>query len=70
MANKRKKISKDAFLEITDRIRNSAYIVRDDILRERITQDTHKNLQDIFDTLEEMKDKDKWEIWDWPDEVV
>ena len=67
--SKRKRISKEAFVDITDRIRNSAYIIRDDLQRNKITQDTHKHLQDIFDVLNEMQDRSKWEIWDWPDEL-
>ena len=67
--SKRKRISKEAFVDITDRIRNSAYIIRDDLQRNKITQDTHKHLQDIFDVLNEMLDRSKWEIWDWPDEL-
>ena len=65
--NKRIRISKEAFEQITERVRSAAYIVRDDILRKRITQDTHKNLQDIFDFVDELSDDNKWEIWSFKD---
>ena len=61
----RRKISREAYEEIVDRIRNATYIVKDDILRDNITQDTHKQIQDIFDFLQEMNDDTKWEIWDF-----
>ena len=56
------RIDVNAYQEIVDRIRHPLYIVKDDILRKKITPSTHIHIEKIFDFLQELNDEEKWDI--------
>ena len=59
------KIDREGFIELIDRVRTPLYNVRDDIKRGRITSNTEKEVNKIYDFLEEVKDESTgWQIWE------